>query len=701
MALRKPSPPADECSELLAENAALRAEIRVARQAAEITTQMVVEQFEKTEAMKHRLWEANDELTAIVESTTIGIALLKDRVFVKCNGKVNALFGYDNDELVGKSARCLYPDEESYAAIGDGYRRLAQGERFRRIIQFVRRDGSRFWARVNGCALSGDLSRGSVWMFEDVTAEHEAEKALREAREIAERAEQELRSSYAELEEANRRLQALDQLKSDFLSSVSHELRTPLTSIRGFTQLIGREFGRSFAPLAEADPGLRKKSSRIEENIGIVLKESERLTRLINDVLDLAKIESGKTEWHDATISVADWLNDAARAAAGLFEHKPELRLRIDPADALPPFVGDADRMLQVLVNLLSNAVKFTDRGEVALRAFVNDAGMIQIDVCDSGVGFPQEEAETIFDKFQQARQGDTLHDRPKGTGLGLAICKEIVERHGGRIWARSEPGRGSVFSLTLPPAPDGQAAADASPEQGTATGSEAAANRAAEGAAPPAGNRVLVVDDDPGVRDYFSQLLQEQGYEVITASDGEAALAAARAQRPGLITMDLAMPVMDGRTTIARMREDPLLRDIPIMVISALPGWETAGGNLAMSKPLDEARFVDNIERLLRQPPPRESGRKLRFLVIYDEPPAPTLAPNDFSAACEVGFCTVADLQTRIRDGFHGMVVVPADLIGKVDIAFLGASPSLEVMIVPVPGNGEKAVLPLPAAGR
>ncbi|MBW7900372.1 MAG: response regulator [Rhodocyclaceae bacterium] len=701
MVSSEPSPPADERSALVAENAALRAEIRVARQAAEITTQMVVEQFEKTEAMKHRLWEANDELTAIVESTTIGIALLKDRVFVKCNGKVNALFGYDADELVGKSARCLYPDEASYAAIGDGYRRLAQGERFRQIIQFVRRDGSLFWARVNGCALSGDLSRGSVWMFEDVTAEHEAEKALREAREIAERAERELRSSYAELEEANRRLQALDQLKSDFLSSVSHELRTPLTSIRGFTQLIGREFGRSFAPLAEADPGLRRKSSRIEENIGIVLKESERLTRLINDVLDLAKIESGKTEWHDATIRVADWLHDAARAAAGLFEHKPELRLRIDPADALPPFVGDADRMLQVLVNLLSNAVKFTDRGEVAIRAFVNDAGMIQIDVRDSGVGFPQEEAETIFDKFQQARQGDTLHDRPKGTGLGLAICKEIVERHGGRIWARSEPGRGSVFSLTLPPAADGRAAPDASAEPGASTGSAAGADREAEGAGPPAGKRVLVVDDDPGVRDYFSQLLQEQGYEVITAADGEAALAAARAQRPVLITMDLAMPVMDGRAAIARMREDPLLRDIPIMVISALPGWETAGGNLAMSKPLDEARFVDNIERLLRQPPPRESGKKLRFLVIYDEPPAPTLAPNDFSAACEVGFCTVADLQSRIRDGFHGMVVVPADLIGKVDIAFLGASPSLEVMIVPVPGNGEKAALPLPAAGR
>ncbi|MBS1190893.1 MAG: signal transduction histidine kinase [Rhodocyclaceae bacterium] len=674
---------------LFAENRMLRDEIRVARQAAEITAQMVVEQFEKTEAMQCRLWEANEELTAILESSMIGIALVKERVILKGNNKFHELFGYVPGELAGHSVSCLHPNKESYLAMGEGYRRLAQGERFRQILELKRRDETRFWARINGCMLSGNVARGSVWMFEDVTAEHEAQTALVQAREIAERAEHDLRASYVELEQANRRLQQLDQLKSDFLSSVSHELRTPLTSIRGFSQLVGREFGRSFAPLAKDDPGLQKKAARIEENIEIVLKESERLTRLINDVLDLAKIESGRNEWHDAPMQVEAWLQNAAEVTAGLFEEKPAVRLQLDIGAGLPSFIGDADRMLQVLVNLVSNAVKFTDSGSVGLHAFLNREGLIQVDVRDSGIGFPPEEAETIFDKFQQARQGDTLLDRPKGTGLGLAICREIIERHGGRIWAQSEPGRGSVFSLTLLPVP-GSLAEVAKGVAGVTPAPDP--SRAPAASDKPDRKKVLVADDDPSVCDYFAQLLQEQGYEVITAADGQAALEAARVQQPDLITMDLAMPVMDGYTAIARLRDDPVLGRIPIMVISALPGWEKAGGNLAMGKPLDEQRFVENIHLLLHGADYVRSDRKLQLLVLYDEHPAPTLMAGGYTAACDVGFCPVAELSARIRAGFQGMVVVPADLLGKVDIGFLDATPSLEVMIVPVPAAGDKA---------
>ncbi|HEX8962315.1 MAG TPA: HAMP domain-containing sensor histidine kinase, partial [Rhodocyclaceae bacterium] len=269
-----------------------------------------------------------------------------------------------------------------------------------------------------------------------------------------------LNEKNAELESANARLQQLDKLKSDFLSSVSHELRTPLTSIRGFASLIDREFGRSFAAAADADPALRKKAGRIQENLAIILKESERLTRLINDVLDLAKIESGRTEWRDTLLPIDAFVRDAANAAQGMFAGKPAVALRLDIADNLPAFFGDQDRMQQVLVNLLNNAVKFTDAGSVTVKAWLTPERRIRIDVVDSGIGFPPEEAESIFDKFQQAKQGDTLADRPKGTGLGLAICREIVGRHGGRIWATSQPGAGSTFSLELPPAPDDAAAA-------------------------------------------------------------------------------------------------------------------------------------------------------------------------------------------------------------------------------------------------
>jgi signal transduction histidine kinase len=253
------------------------------------------------------------------------------------------------------------------------------------------------------------------------------------------------------------RIQAVasSQAKGNFLSSVSHELRTPLTSIRGFASLIEREFVRSFAPQAATDAGLRKKADRIQDNLRIVLKESERLTRLINDVLDLAKIEAGRTDWHDTSLQVVDFIREAAEAANGMFASKPAVALQIEIEDKLPRFVGDADRMQQVLINLLNNAVKFTDTGAVTVKAFLNDEQQIQIDVRDTGIGFPAEDAKAIFDKFQQSRQGDTLQDRPKGTGLGLAIAQEIVNHHGGRIWAGSEPGHGSVFSLTLPPAPN------------------------------------------------------------------------------------------------------------------------------------------------------------------------------------------------------------------------------------------------------
>ncbi|HEX8962150.1 MAG TPA: response regulator, partial [Rhodocyclaceae bacterium] len=208
------------------------------------------------------------------------------------------------------------------------------------------------------------------------------------------------------------------------------------------------------------------------------------------------------------------------------------------------------------------------------------------------------------------------------------------------------------------------------------------------------ASRRVLVVDDDVAICSYFSQLLQEQGYAVNTASDGEAALAAVQRHRPDLITMDLSMPVMDGRTAIRRLRADPVLKDIPIMVISAIPGFDSAGGDLAMPKPLDEHRFIENIRILLHDEPAGQ--RRLEFLVLYEEGRAQAVIPESFSAKCKVDFCSTAQLAERVRAGFEGMVAVPVDLLGKVDIELLHASPALRVMIMPVSDSGEN-VIPLP----
>lgn len=482
-----------------------------------------------------------------------------------------------------------------------------------------------------------------------------------------------------DLEAANLRLQKLDRMKSDFLSSVSHELRTPLTSIRGFASLIDREFLRSFAPLAGEDAGLNKKSRRIRDNLDIILKESERLTRLINDVLDLAKIEAGRVEWRDVPIQPEVLARDAANAAHGMFDAKPAVALRLEIQEGLPTFIGDPDRMQQVLVNLLNNAIKFTMQGHITLRALLNTDHQIQLEVQDTGMGFPPADAEAIFDKFQQSKQGDTLSGQPKGTGLGLAISQEIVARHGGRIWASSEPGKGSLFCLTLPPvsgsSPLGTGAGPTGPDQ---------AATVAGWADDDAKSRILVVDDDDGIRSYLAQLLQEHGFEVICAEDGLAAIEAAKLHFPHLITMDLAMPVMDGRTAIMRLRADPVLQQVPIMVISAIPGRDRAGGDLTMDKPLHEQRFLENVHLLLDKGKHQRS-EGTHCLVLHDGHETPVMLPGVFSPQCKVEFCALDQLVQRIQSDFCGMLVIPTHLIGSVDLGMLQAMPTLEIMIMPM----------------
>ena len=670
-----------QLEDVLAENEMLRQELRTTREAAELTADLVVKQFEKSEALLTRLHQSNAiteatlrETKGIMDNAPVGILFTRDRRIYRYNKSFGNIFGFPDDTGVGLPARVLYPSDESYAEVGRlGGPLLSRNLPFEQELFMRHQDGNEFWANLKGfVADPKDPIAGTIWIIQDRSAFKAAEK--------------EIRKSNEELEEANRRLQKLDQLKSDFLSSVSHELRTPLTSIRGFAHLVDREFSRSFASLAGEDAGLTMKSRRIQENLEIVLKESDRLTRLINDVLDLAKIEAGRVDWHDAPIQPEILVRDAINAARGMFDQKPGVDLEVEIQDGLPLFVGDADRMLQVLVNLLNNAAKFTDHGAVTVRTFLNPENLIQIDISDSGIGFPPEEAETIFDKFQQAQHGDTLMDRPAGTGLGLAISREIVERHSGKIQAQSQPGKGSVFTVLLQPASESLAEITDVASRIASCAAEEQRGEADETEPSSKGGKpkVLVVDDDVGVRDYLVQLLQEQGYDVITATDGQAAMAAAQAYRPDLITMDLAMPVMDGRTAIAKLRSDPELKHIPIMVISAIPGWETAGGDLAMAKPLDELHFLKNIRSLLGDGESTEA-KKVRFLVIYEVKRDWAMMPDGFTAKCEVDFCHLDELLASIQSGFQGMVVVPTDLLDKVDLGMLNAAPALEVMILPV----------------
>jgi len=250
-----------------------------------------------------------------------------------------------------------------------------------------------------------------------------------------EQKQRELEEVTANLKAANERLQEVDRLKDDFISTVTHELRTPLTSIRAFSEILHDN--------PELDAAQRQRF------LGLVISESERLTRLINQVLDLAKLESGVAEWSTARFNLGEIVSDALGSTSQLFASRG---VAVSVAAGEPPLavLADRDRIMQVLVNLLSNAVKFCpERTGAVVVHMERDGEYARLDVEDNGVGIGPEHQEAIFERFRQV--GDTLTRKPSGTGLGLAICRQIVMRSGGRLWVRSTPGRGSVFSFTMP----------------------------------------------------------------------------------------------------------------------------------------------------------------------------------------------------------------------------------------------------------
>ncbi len=245
------------------------------------------------------------------------------------------------------------------------------------------------------------------------------------------------------------RLKELNDAKSIFLSTVSHELRTPLTSIMGFSKIIKKRLEDRILPFTDlTDLKQSKAAEQVLDNLGIVVSESERLTNLINDVLDLAKIEAGKVMWQYGPVEIEKIIRRAISATSTLFDQKG-LEIIKAVEQPLPVIHGDSDRLIQVVVNLLSNAIKFTEKGSIRCSARLHQ-NQIVVSIADTGIGIAEKDLLQIFEKFKQVGD-DTLTDKPGGTGLGLPICKEIVEHHGGRIWAESEIGTGSVFSFSLP----------------------------------------------------------------------------------------------------------------------------------------------------------------------------------------------------------------------------------------------------------
>lgn len=443
----------------------------------------------------------------------------------------------------------------------------------------------------------------------------------------------------------------VERLKNEFVSTVSHELRTPLTSIRGSLGLIN---GGVAGPLPE----------QAQKLVSIAYNNSERLVRLINDILNIEKIESGKHDFTPTSVSVNALVEQAIEANTGYAaQFNVTILFQAGPRD-FTVFV-DHDRMLQVLANLLSNAIKFSlEGGQVIVRTAPQGRG-VRITVCDNGVGIPDEFRDRIFHKFAQADSSDT---RSKGgTGLGLSIAKAIVERSGGRISFESEPGVRTQFHVDLPEQPG---AAD-SPAVSVADGE----------------HRVLICEDDADIASLLAAMLLRAGFTsdvVHTASDAKARLAAARYH--GLV-LDLTLPDGDGVDLIRGLREGEQTHDLPIVVVSAraAEGAKALNGDAIsvmdwLEKPIDEERLIQSVRRCVAA----TQGRKPRILHVEDDVDfarftlilLEDLAVMDFAG-------TLAEARTKFSEHVFDLVVLDLELPDGDGLQLL---PMLKRQTPPVP---------------
>jgi signal transduction histidine kinase len=249
---------------------------------------------------------------------------------------------------------------------------------------------------------------------------------------------------FSEMEKAKEAAEAANQSKSAFLANISHELRTSLTSVLGFARLIQKRLEERILPAVGVDDRkIQRAVEQVRENIQIIQVEGERLTTLINNVLDLAKIEAGKVEWHMQPVDPAEIIARASSATTSLFEQK-DLQIIREVPEGLPKITGDRDRLIQVMINLIANAVKFTPQGTVTCRARLEGKEIV-VSVSDTGTASLKPTSPKCSKVYAGRRH---LTDKPQGTGLGLSISKEIIEAHGCRIWVESKPGQGSTFSF-------------------------------------------------------------------------------------------------------------------------------------------------------------------------------------------------------------------------------------------------------------
>ncbi|MFP4245463.1 MAG: ATP-binding protein, partial [Ectothiorhodospira sp.] len=522
------------------------------------------------QGLEERLRWQTRAMEAIVNGISIADATRPDMPLVYVNPAFCQMTGYDPHEVIGHNCRFLQGDDNDQEGLHEVRRALAEGRPTGALLRNYRKNGELFWNELSIAPVRNDAGviTHYVGIQQDVTEYFETQRALREAKQGAERA---------------------NQAKSEFLSRMSHELRTPMNAVLGFAQLLELE-----SDLTETQ----------QESVREILRGGKHLLDLINEVLDLARVESGRMELSLGPVDLPALVSECITMVEPLAARRG-LVLEKGPLGEIA-VMADRVRLKQVLINLLSNAIKYNrpqGRVHLDLALSAGIAGEVRLCVTDTGPGIPEDRLEELFQPFTRLTEQETGEggSEEEGTGIGLAISRRLTEAMGGRMGVSSRMGEGSVFWLEIPMADpgypgggqDGQDRSQvASPRFSTEEGTSAC---------------ILQIEDNAANLRLLERLLSGQSMQVLSARDAATGLTLARRHQPEVILLDIRLPGTDGYQVLSDLRRDPITRGIPVVALTAQASGEDrergmrSGFDAYLTKPIQLTTLLETLDHLMQ----------------------------------------------------------------------------------------------------
>jgi len=533
-------------------------------------TQVVARDITERKQAENRLAKVLEEQRSILQSEVVGFAMIANRTIIWANRAIAKMFGYSEDELVNRLTRCLYQDDESYEELGrQGYAIVTAGHVFRSQVRWRRKDGSLGWFNLSAAQLRAN-DETSIWALVDISTQKQAESELIEAKLAAE---------------------AANIAKSRFLATMSHEIRTPMNGILGMAQLL------MIPALTEA---------KRQEYARTVLQSGQTLLALLNDILDLSKIEAGRVELESLAMDPAQILDETQTLFAEPARNKG-LRLTSTWRGRVGQhYLSDPYRLRQMLSNLVGNAIKFTHQGEIQISAHeverADDSAVIEFSVSDTGIGIADDHRSSLFQPFSQVDSSTTRHYG--GTGLGLSIVRRLATLMGGEVGVESEVDCGSRFWFRI------RAGLLASGMERRAVEPLKVDDRPTT-RLPQLTGRILVIEDTPISRQVLEDILNRLGLTVVSVEDGQQGVKAIMdGDTADLVLMDLRTPVMNGYEATKRIRQweaHERRARRPIIALTADAGEDSrqhclaAGMDGFLTKPISIKTLAATLSQYLR----------------------------------------------------------------------------------------------------